>query len=103
MEVADYGAVVEVMAAAEPGARGVLMMTGEGGGISHAVNVVRTDDGRVVFLDGQRGGLGRGPVEPGRLRFVATTDGVGTPRPPARVADDKTTTLPEHEDLAGMD
>ncbi|TWJ27444.1 WD domain G-beta repeat uncharacterized protein [Micromonospora sagamiensis] len=103
VEVADYDAVVEVMAGAEPGARGVLVMTGEGGGVSHAVNVVRTDDGRVVFLDGQWGGLARGPVEPGRLRFVATTDGVGTPRPPARVGNDPTRSVPEHEDLAGMD
>ncbi|SCL28095.1 toxin glutamine deamidase domain-containing protein [Micromonospora inyonensis] len=103
VDVADYDAVVEVMAGAEPGARGVLVMTGEGDRVSHAVNVVRTDDGRVVFLDGQWGGLARGPVEPGRLRFVATTDGVGTPRPPSRVADDPTTTVPEEADLAGMD
>ncbi|WP_141725268.1 toxin glutamine deamidase domain-containing protein [Micromonospora pallida] len=103
VEVADYDAVVEVMAAAEPGARGVLVMTGEGDRISHTVNVVRTDDGRVVFLDGQRGGLARGPVKPGRLRFVATTDGVGVPRPPAGVADAATVTVAEHADLAGMD
>ncbi|MFI6231582.1 toxin glutamine deamidase domain-containing protein [Micromonospora echinospora] len=103
VEVADYDAVVEVMAGAEPGARGVLVMTGVGGGVSHAVNVVRTYDGKVVFLDGQRGELARGPVEPGRLRFVATTDGVGIPRPPVGMADAATTTVPEHADLAGMD
>ncbi|MFF3855673.1 toxin glutamine deamidase domain-containing protein [Micromonospora sp. NPDC002575] len=103
VEVAGYDAVVEVMAGAEPGARGVLVTTGEGDEISHAVNVVRAHDGRVVFLDGQRGGLARGPVEPGRLRFVATTDGVGTPRPPSRVAEAATVTVAEHADLAGMD
>ncbi|OZV76605.1 hypothetical protein CA850_26380, partial [Micromonospora echinospora] len=103
VEVADYEAVVEVMAGAEPGARGVLVTTGVGDEVSHAVNVVRTYDGRVVFLDGQLGGLARGPVEPGRLRFVATTDGVGIPRPPAGVADAATVTVAEHADLAGMD
>ncbi|WP_416902607.1 toxin glutamine deamidase domain-containing protein [Micromonospora echinospora] len=102
VEAADYAAVVEVMKAAEPGARGVVVVTGEGDRISHTVNVVRTDDGNVVFLDGQRGGLARGPVRPGRVRFVATTDGVGVPRAPSTAGDDATATVPTGEDLAGV-
>ncbi|SCL29303.1 Papain fold toxin 1, glutamine deamidase [Micromonospora pallida] len=101
VDVADYAAVVEVMKAAEPGARGVVVMTGEGDRISHAVNVVRTDDGNVVFLDGQRGGLARGPVRPGRVRFVATTDGVSVPQAPSTAGEDATATGPAGEDLAG--
>ncbi|MFI2652884.1 hypothetical protein, partial [Micromonospora fulviviridis] len=34
---------------------------------------------------------------------MATTDGVGVPRPPVGVADDPTTAVPEEADLAGMD
>ncbi|RGC69143.1 hypothetical protein C5N14_10280 [Micromonospora sp. MW-13] len=101
VEAADYDAVVEVMRAAEPGARGVMVVTREGDRISHPVNVVRTDDGKVVFLDGQQGGLARGPARPGRVRFVATTDGVGVPRAPSTAGDDATATVPAGEDLAG--
>ncbi|MFI2652608.1 toxin glutamine deamidase domain-containing protein [Micromonospora fulviviridis] len=101
VEAAGYAAVVDVMKAAAPGARGVMVVTGEGDRISHAVNVVRTDDGKVVFLDGQEGGLARGPARPGRVRFVATTDGVGVPRAPSTAGDDATATVPAGEDLAG--
>ncbi|MFI2652868.1 hypothetical protein, partial [Micromonospora fulviviridis] len=34
---------------------------------------------------------------------MATTDGVGVPRPPVGVADAATVTVAEHADLAGMD
>ncbi|MEV0128432.1 toxin glutamine deamidase domain-containing protein [Dactylosporangium sp. NPDC050688] len=101
VEAASYAAVRDVIAAAGPGARGIVVVTGEGSRISHVINVTRTADGKVVFLDGQRGGLAHGPANPVRLRFVATTDGVGLPVAPA--ATHTPATVPPHQDLAGAD
>lgn len=99
VEAASYAAIRDVIAAAGPGARGIVVVTGEGSRISHAINVTRTADGKVAFLDGQRGGLAHGPADPVRLRFVATTAGVGLPDAPA--ATHTPATVPPHQDLAG--
>jgi hypothetical protein len=77
-DVAGYEAVRVAMEASPLGSRGIVVFNHAGGGVSHVVNVVHDGNG-VVFLDGEQGRQAMGPSRPGRVRFVATTDGVVQP------------------------
>ena len=73
--VADgYGAVAEVVRAAGEGARGIVLAGAPGQDSDHAFNVVNVN-GRVVFLDGQAGGLAELPAAL-EVRLVLTAGDV---------------------------
>jgi hypothetical protein len=71
-EAGGFAAVVAAVRAAGPGARGVVSFRAAGDPHDHMVNVAVDDQGRVVFLDGQAGGLAELPADPAAVRFVLT-------------------------------
>jgi hypothetical protein len=77
-DVAGYEVVTAAMRRAPVGSRGVLVVNEVGDAVAHAFNVVTTKFG-VVYLDGQRGALAEAPVNPVRVRFLATTDHISVP------------------------
>ena len=99
VDVAGFAAVQAALAASPVGSRGFVVFTNAGGGGQHVVNVMHHRRLGVVFLDGQSGGQARGPRVPGRVRFVATTDGVVTPK----LAMAPQTAATGDADVAGMD
>ncbi|MGC4856020.1 toxin glutamine deamidase domain-containing protein [Micromonospora sp. DT4] len=74
----DLEAVRDVMAAAQRGARGLVLIYGEDARTSHAFNVVHDAYG-VSFLDGQRGGLARPPQVITDVALLPLTDNIEIP------------------------
>ena len=67
-----FGVVVAVVRGAGPGARGMVSFLAAVGEHEHVVNVAVDVRGRVVFVDGQAGGLAVLPAAPVLVRFVLT-------------------------------
>ncbi|GAA4263661.1 hypothetical protein GCM10022255_110230 [Dactylosporangium darangshiense] len=78
LRVKDLDSVRAVLAAAEVGARGLVLVRGAASKIAHAFNVVRDESG-VAFLDGQRGTVASLPEVVTALEFLPTTPGIGIP------------------------
>ncbi|MGC4857272.1 toxin glutamine deamidase domain-containing protein [Micromonospora sp. DT4] len=74
----DLEAVHDVMAAAQRGARGLVLVHGEDARTSHAFNVVHDAYG-VSFLDGQRGGFARPPQVITDVAFLPLTHNINVP------------------------
>jgi len=74
----DYAAIVLELVIAGEGARGLVVVcdSADAAGHEQVLNVVY-DGTRVVFLDGQTGGLARLPANPVKLHFTPTT-AIGT-------------------------
>jgi hypothetical protein len=68
-----YQPIVDAMAAAGPGARGMVSVKGRGAGHAHVFNVFHDSHG-VVFLDGQTGRHADLPADFQTLQFLPTSD-----------------------------
>ena len=75
VDVPGYQAVVDAVRAAGPGARGMVLVGTRGTDVDHIFNVVHDGDGKIVFLDGQKGAQADLPASFRSLQFLPTSDG----------------------------
>ncbi|MFB9835384.1 WXG100-like domain-containing protein, partial [Actinoallomurus acaciae] len=74
VDVSGYQAVEHAMKAAGDGARGMLLVGRSGNDVDHVFNVVNRN-GRIVYLDGQKGEQATLPERFRSLQFLPTSEG----------------------------